>query len=93
MKNILGWSSIRLDQRCKISLTSLNAEFGLRTESLMVDGDGSLVSQFTTNISIETSLKLIFNKVKLLVTLTNYFHSLILNYKSVLKKLLLILNH
>ncbi len=60
IKNLVGWCSIRLDQRFKTSYS--DAEFGVRPDSLLVETDGSLTTQKSEKLSASIGLKIIRNK-------------------------------
>lgn len=61
IKDLSGWCALKLDQRFKVSIN--DSEFGVKSDSLLIEGDGSLTSQFSQKISVEIGLKIIRNKV------------------------------
>ena len=61
LKHLLGYCTIKLDQRCKVSLLDPEALFGLSTEDLLVESDGSLTGQ-TSVLTSNLAIKLLINK-------------------------------
>jgi len=60
IKNLSAWCSIRLDQRFKASYS--DAEFGVKSDSLLIETDGSLSSKTGEKLSASTGLKIVRNK-------------------------------
>lgn len=75
VKDLLGWVSVRLDDRSYESFDKNADLIGVRTAGMIVEGDGSLVAENDKYVTAEVFLRLLKQKVynlinsKLLTTL------------------------
>ncbi|CAF3623238.1 unnamed protein product [Rotaria sp. Silwood1] len=59
IKTLIGWITIRLDTRTYDALTAPSSAEGMRTEGLVVESDGELVSENTKYLTAEVLLRLV----------------------------------
>ncbi|CAF1959019.1 unnamed protein product [Rotaria magnacalcarata] len=59
IKSLVGWVAIRLDTRAYDALTAPGSSEGVRTEGLLVESDGGLVSENTKFLTAEVLLRLV----------------------------------
>ena len=69
LKHLLGYCTVKLDQRCKVSLLDPEAMFGLNTENLLVESDSSLTGQ-TSVLTSNLAIKLLIDKCPKKMTAT-----------------------
>ena len=63
---MMGWCAILLDQRTRHALESENACYGLRTDSMLIETDGSLSPQSPARyVTTEIILRLVTEKVEI----------------------------
>ena len=63
IRNLLGWCKIRLDDICKTSLETDQAYIGLRTDKMLIETDGTLVSKNNSSVTAECVIRLIGKRV------------------------------
>lgn len=63
IRDLLGWCKVKLDQRCRADLESDASGVGLRTEYMLVEGDGLRSNK---PLTVEAVLRMIPDKVLIL---------------------------
>ena len=77
---MLGWCAIRLDERCRRSLENQSNGFGLKTQYLLVEGDGALIAADSRSSTVEMALRIVADKhPKSTLRVTDTYHMQILN--------------
>ena len=63
LKDLLGWISVKLDARTYEALDSLGSKLGVKTQNMIVEGDGGLVGEKNKVLTAEVLLKLVRDKL------------------------------
>ncbi len=63
LKDLLGWVAIKLDQRTYEALDHLSAKLGVKTDNMLVEGDGGLIAENNKALTAEVLMRLVRDKV------------------------------